>query len=439
VSRLYDVAIIGGGASGALLALHLRRKSGHCRTVVIERSGQFGRGVAYSTDRPFHLLNTRAKDMSAWPEEPAHFTQWLEACRMEGSNDFVPRSLFGDYLAQLFADAVSGEALAAIKAEVAAIQLTQPAWRLDLTDGRQLHATHVVIATGHSPPSADQEGWHGNPWLDANLDGLSDEEPILLLGTGLTAVDVIASLLARDHRGKIVAVSRRGLSPRTHRPAGHGEAELSGFLAGPLSQRLRSFRKLQRAGHDWQSLMHAIRPRNAEVWRSLDAVQRGQFLRHLRPWWDVHRHRMAPEMSAMIDNAVAREQLEILAGHAEVLDAGPASISVRLRPRHRRQSETRHFARVIDCRGSECGVSERNLLVSRLARDGIVASDPLGLGLAVDNEDRAIDTSGKASNSVSVLGPPTRGHHWESTAIPDIRLRAARLAERLAAEVGRAC
>lgn len=437
MSTAYHVAIIGGGASGVLLALHLRQKNRHCRVVVIERSRQFGRGVAYSTDRSIHLLNTRAGDMSAWPDQPAHFAQWLERCRPNGSGEFVARSLFGDYLNGLFVEAVSvsGRELSAIAGEVSDVQPDQGCWRIDLADGMQLSAAHVVLATGHNPPSADHGGWRGNPWVENCLDALPDEAGVLLLGTGLTTVDVIVSLLERGHRGRITALSRRGLLPHMHRTVEHCDAEVTHLFAGPLSQRLGSFRALQRIGYDWQSLMHAIRPHNAALWHGLDDLQRRRFLRHLRPWWDVHRHRMPPEIAATINNAVASGQLAVQAARIEEMDAGAAEISVRFRPRRSAQSKVRSFARVIDCRGSDCGVTELNPLIASLARSGVIAADSLDLGLAVDDEDKAIGADGRASERISILGPPTRGQHWESTAIPDIRRRAARLAERLSAVV----
>ncbi len=440
MNTAYHIAIIGGGASGALLALHLRQKNRRCRIVVIERSQHLGRGVAYSTDRSIHLLNTRAGDMSAWPDQPAHFAQWLEHHQPNGSREFIPRSLFGDYLNGLFLEAVSMSegALSAIGGEVFAVQSDEGSWRIDLVDGIQLYAAHVVLATGHNPLSGDHGLCRGNPWVETCLEALPEEAGVLLLGTGLTTVDVIASLLERGHRGRITALSRRGLLPRVHRTVEHCEAEITSLFVGPLSQRLRAFRLLQRGGSDWQSLMHAIRPHNAAIWHGLDDVQRRRFLRHLRPWWDVHRHRMAPEIAVMMNDALGSGQLAVQAARLEACEAGSAEVSVQFRPRRSRQSEVRSFARVIDCRGSDCGVTELNPLIASLARAGVVVADQFDLGLAVDSEDRAIGLDGKASEFLSILGPPTRGQHWESTAIPDIRRRAARLAERLNAVVSTA-
>ena len=436
MDEIHDVAIVGGGASGALLAMHLVAAGDPPRIAIVERSGTLARGLAYRSRDPLHLLNTRMRDMSVWPDRPGDFSAWL-AERAPGSGDFIARSVYGDYLEARFAEAVkaAGDRLRTVSGEVVDIVPEGDAgYRVVLEDGAALRARHVVLATGHAPPSADTAGWLGNPWDTDAIAAIPPDGDVLLLGTGLTAVDVAISLIEQGHRGRVLAVSRRGLLPRAHASGGHGEhADIAPLFEGPLSRRLAAFRALQRHGHDWQHLMHELRPRNAELWRELDEPQRRRFLRHLRPWWDVHRHRMPPEVAERIAGAIRDGRLVLMAGRVDVVDAPAGEIRVEIHGRGTEGGEAHGFTRVIDCRGSICAPDPAIPLLAGLAEEGLLRADVLGLGVAVDDADAVLDADGAPVPGVHALGPPTRGRHWESTAIPDIRRRAAELAARLRA------
>lgn len=432
-----DIAIVGGGASGVLLAAQLVRKA-RLRVALIERDAQPGLGVAYSTHSLGHLLNVRASDMTALADEPDHFVQWLARDgRGFGRTDFVPRAIYGEYLQELLADSVqrSGGRLQVIRGDVVAIRHEKDGVELDIEGRAPLRARKAVLATGHRPPSKDSGAYHGNPWRDEAIAGLESDASVLLIGTSLTMIDVLISLLEHGHKGPIVALSRRGLVPHRHPPAPipTPQADTSDLFTGSLSQRTARFRAKLRAGLGWPGLMQLLRPHNNELWHGLDLDQRKRFLRHLRPWWDIHRHRVAPQIGAQIDTAQERGQLSIVSGRIEIGRKMDDKVEVTIIRRGSDVRESRSFDRVVDCRGPRNEVDVRVPLHAQLVKDGKLRSDPLNQGLDVAVDEALIGRDGTPSDRLFVLGPPTRGRYTEIVAIPDIRLQAADVANGLIA------
>ena len=432
-----DIAIVGGGASGVLLAAQLVRKS-HLRVALIERDAHPGLGVAYSTHCLGHLLNVRASDMTALADEPDHFVQWLARDgRGFGPTDFVPRAIYGQYLQDLLADAVrrSDGRLQVIGGNVVAIRHEKDGVELDIEDHAPLRARKAVLATGHRPPSKDSGAYRGNPWREDAIAGLAPDASILLIGTSLTMIDVLISLLEHHHKGPIVALSRRGLVPHHHPPAPipTPDADTSDLFTGSLSQRTARFRAKLRAGLSWPGLMQLLRPHNNELWHGLDLDQRRRFLRHLRPWWDIHRHRVAPHIGEQIDAARASGQLSIVSGRIEIGRTTEEKVEVTLIRRGSTEREQRSFDRVVDCRGPRNEVDVHLPLHAQLVKDGKLRPDPLNQGLDVAPDEALIGLDGTPSDRLFVLGPPTRGRYTEIVAIPDIRLQAADVANGLIA------
>ena len=432
-----DIAIVGGGASGVLLAAQLVRKS-RLRVALIERDAHPGLGVAYSTHCLGHLLNVRASDMTALADEPDHFVQWLARDdRGFGPADFVPRAIYGQYLQDLLADAVrrSDGRLQVIGGDVVAIRHEKDGVELDIEDHAPLRARKAVLATGHRPPSKDSGAYFGNPWRDEAIAGLAPDASILLIGTSLTMIDVLISLLEYGHKGPIVALSRRGLVPHHHPPAPipTPDADTSDLFTGSLSQRTARFRAKLRAGLSWPGLMQLLRPHNNELWHGLDLDQRRRFLRHLRPWWDIHRHRVAPHIGEQIDAARTCGQLSIISGRIEIGRTTNDKVEVTLIRRGSTEREQRSFDRVVDCRGPRNEVDVHVPLHAQLVKDGKLRPDPLNQGLDVAPDEALIGLDGTPSDRLFVLGPPTRGRYTEIVAIPDIRLQAADVANGLIA------
>ena len=430
-----DVAIVGGGASSVLLATQIVRRS-DLRVDLIERGSQPALGVAYSARCRGHLLNVRASDMSALPDEPDHFVQWLARDGGGlGRNDFAPRADYGRYLQDLLADSLrrSEGRLRIVTGDVTALREQAEGVEVQVDGSPVLPARAAVLATGHRPPSTDSGAYRGNPWREEVLDDLAPDAAILLIGTSLTMIDLLVSLMERGHTGPIVALSRRGLVPHSHPPAPipSPDVDTKDLFAGTLSQRTARFRSKLRGGLAWAGLMQVLRPTNNELWHGLDLDQRRRFLRHLRPWWDIHRHRVAPQVGRIIEAARARGQLSILAARITIDRATDRAVEVTIVRRGSPVAERRTFDRVIDCRGPRNEVDEQLPLHAQMVKAGLMRRDPLDQGLDVGDNDTLIGHDGIPSRRLFVLGPPTRGRYTEIVAIPEIRLQTATMAESL--------
>jgi uncharacterized NAD(P)/FAD-binding protein YdhS len=260
---------------------------------------------------------------------------------------------------------------------------------------------------------------------------------VLLIGSGLTMADVVASLDGLGHEGPITAISRRGL-------VSHAHARVEGAIPADLARRgetlSRALRRLRiRAAEigDWRLAFDGLRGETQDLWQALPEATRRRFLRHLRPYWEVHRHRMAPPTAARIAAHLASGRLRVLAGRVERLDSVAQGLSASWRPRGERALQILRINRAINCTGPEGDPSRSDQpLIDALLAQGLARPDPLGLGLNVDEDGRLIGQSGAISAGLFAIGPIARGALWEITAVPDIRVQARRLAKRLLAANG---
>ena len=453
------VAIVGAGFTGTLLALHLLR---HCppptRVVLIERSARFGGGQAYSRGNASHLLNVPAGRMSAFHDRPLDFLEWLRA-QPPGSHGtgpstpgcFVSRRSYGAYVRDLLKRELRrpglGNRLTLVRGEASALTAGADLLELTLDRDRSVRAAIVVLAVGNlapEPPPLAEPGFYDgalyrpDPWAPGALDGLDPDAPVLLIGTGLTMVDMVVSLLDRGHRGTIHALSRRGLLPQRH-ASPPGAAVEPPALPTRLVPLLRAVRlAARRAGpQGWHGVIDGLRPFTVDLWQALSPQDRLRFLRHLRRWWDVHRHRMAPAVAGRVDEARAGGQLVVHAGWLRELvelDEGGAQATYLARGDGRPQQV--RAARVINCAGPGADYERvRHPLLRSLLRDGLVRPDPLRLGLDVTGSCATLGRDGAISRRLFAAGPVTRGAFWEITAVPDIRRQCESLAMHVAALV----
>lgn len=437
-----EIAIVGGGFSGTMLAVHLARGEG-ANVTLIERDGAPGRGLAYATANPGHLLNVRAERMSAYPEDPGHFTRWLTARGLGGAADFAPRRIYGLYLEQQLRQAHADmfPRLKLVTGEAVRVEARDSRQHILLDDGRAIEADAVVLATGNPPPARmpafDALPAHlyaPNPWRDGIAEGLGRNDPVLLVGTGLSMADVAVSLADAGFEGRILAVSRRGLLPRAHAesPPAPVEQDLVRYL--PLSQRLAAFRT-RAADIGWRTAMDELRPHTATLWKALNKAEKARFLRHLRPWWDVHRHRIAPAIAARLDALRAAGRFEFAAGTVLGAEARYGRAHVSLRPRGGDQVVRIEAARVINCTGPDGDLRRADdpLLASLLAA-GAIRPDAQRLGMDTGRNGEAIGADGVVTPGLFALGPLARGRLWEATAVPELRAQAAAMAALLSAE-----
>jgi uncharacterized NAD(P)/FAD-binding protein YdhS len=442
----FTTVIVGGGASGVLLASRLVRRSPFARAIVIEPRESLGRGLAYSTRYERHLLNVPAGRMSAFAEDPEHFVRYLRerfGDRFSASS-FVPRPIYGDYLEAIAneAQAFAGARLRHVRANALAVGTDHDlALRVICEDGQAYSGDALVVATGNAKPA---------PWIRANADvvagdrffasswdegALASTDPdaeILLLGTGLTAVDAVVGLRSNGHRGKIWMVSRRGLMPHEHRlfdapPDLNPDATSMNDLLGAA-------RVLDRRPHAWRFAMDSLRPRTNALWQALPVNEKRRFVRHAMPFWNIHRHRMAPEIAEFIAGEIDRGALCMLAGRTGTFEATPTGLRVPVALRGEDRTMQLEVGRAINCSGPthDFRVLE-NPLIGNLLEQGVMHPTELGIGIEVAPNGALRDAAGAEASRIFAIGPVRFGTLIETTAIPEIRVQADELANLLAA------
>jgi uncharacterized NAD(P)/FAD-binding protein YdhS len=454
------VAVIGGGASGLLIAAQLLRQSIQPLLVLLyDPQPMPDLGTAYSTSDTNHLLNVPAGRMSALPEDPDHFLRWLNTpsnCarlvsrRAFTADDFVPRAIYARYISHILEEAVTAGKAAGCafrRLHERAVDFESdgtPGGWLTAESGDRRRVTHVVLAVGNQPPRDPLPRPHAffrgaryvpNVWRPGALDALAPGEDLLLAGSGLTALDVIATLNHRGHAGHITVISRNGQLPAVHR-LGPAYDDFLATAAWPATLRgwvrlvRREIARAAERGLDWRPVFDALRCHTPQIWSSVSLDDRRRFLRHVRPFWESRRHRAAPQTFAALEALRDAGQLEFRPGRLADFAEGASDVTVTFTPKGSRTPTTLRAHRVLNCIGPESNFRHHlndPLLVNLLAR-GTIDTDPLLLGLAATPEGHVIGSDGLANPDVTTLGPPLRGILWETTAIPEIRQQASRLA-----------
>jgi uncharacterized NAD(P)/FAD-binding protein YdhS len=408
--------------------------------------------VAYGTTVRTHLLNVPAGRMSGLADQPSHFLDWALARREAlldppwvpdvGPSAFLPRRAYGAYLADLLEEAARaagpGVGLERVEGEAVDIRRTAGGYRIDLGPRGALEAGTVVLALGNFPPGdpvlSDARGlrsprYLANPWA-AGLPGpVLRTDACLLLGSGLTMADWAVSLAEAGYRGRIVVLSRRGLWPQVHE-ASPAPCVLPGPGERPRTVRgwLRWLRGAADEGGGWRAAVDALRPETPALWSALGETEQRRFLRHARPYWDCHRHRLPPGVAATLETLRASGQLVPRAGRLLACREAPDGLDITLQPRSGGAPEALRVGAIVNCMGSESDYRRLDSpLVRRLLERGLARTDAHGLGLATTGEGRLLGLDGPQS-SLFTLGPPRKGQAWETTAVPEIRVQAAALA-----------
>lgn len=441
------ITVIGAGFSGSTLATLLastRDDAPDVCLVGVEES--FARGIAYGEARPEYLLNVRARNMGADPDDPEEFADWLNLGE-RARDAFLPRLAYGEYLAdRLRVSRSMASNLTCIEHEAIAVDRNRRGFHVHLANGEHFASDRVVLALGALPPQrlggvgprlARDPRYIGWPWQDDALERIAPDARVLIMGTGLTMADVVASLKRRGHRGGIVALSRHGLLPtrHLHEPGAPLELPPRVLLAlrtHDLQLLLAALRPLMRIAPDWRGVIDALRPHAQAFWQGLPLVQRDRFLRHLRAHWDSVRHRLAPQLAAELDLLQVSGQLQVRAGRLLRAGSRPDAIEVLIRDRGQEETSVERFDYLVRATGLDADiVRTTHPLMLQLRDAGLVRADPLGLGLETTPGFGVVDSNGQPVPGLHCLGPLLRGQLWEITAVPELRAAAKTLAARL--------
>jgi uncharacterized NAD(P)/FAD-binding protein YdhS len=501
-----SVVIVGGGFSGAVTAVNLVRLTDAPLSVTVVNSGHpLGRGVAYGTRRPEHLLNVVARNMSALADQPDHFVDWLltrsdfaDVPLAELRESFIPRRIYGDYLQSLllwYSHALAdGKKVRIQRVEAEALDVVPSGGQVlvELSHGPVLEADKVVLATGNPAPTdlpglaCDHPCYFRDPWSGWEQRLTDPTQSVVLLGTGLTMVDAFLTLDALRWRGKIIAVSRNGLLPLSHFKG----PDYPDFPPGDptrmsLDELLALFRahgdRLRAAGLEPAILVDKLRPWTQRIWQHFSLADKQRFLSELRTPWNVTRHRCPQAASAKVTAALNEGRLEVVKGRITGLSAegslrssatpdalsacrtpprpegfedsalkaaAPDDSGIKALLRHSGEGglhlvvdegtgapRTIRAAAVVNCTGPAEGYPGGSILYANLLRRGLVSADEVGLGIRALPDFAAVDKLGHRSKWLMVLGPPLKGVLWETTAVPELRAQAFRVAEVIVADM----
>jgi uncharacterized NAD(P)/FAD-binding protein YdhS len=433
----YDVAIIGAGFCGTMVAVNLAQSGQTLRVALIEKNERHGPGLAYGTPDADHLLNVRAARMGAFPDRTLHFWEWIS--RRPGANsytrdDFVPRQLYGTYLQEQLAEARKAQPnLHLLHRHVVDMRRNGAGFELIDADGGNLTAGKVVLALGNFPPDPNAADT-ANPYAPRTWDTLARDGDVLIVGTGLTSLDLVVTLAKAKRQGIIHLLSRHGLLPREH---AHGPEHQLSFLPGPVPGSVLGLCRAIRAevaaaardGMPWQSVLDALRPYNQLLWQGLDADQKRQFLRHLRAYWDVHRHRCATQIMDVYRGLEAQGRIQLHHGRILSQCAVPDGWQVAWQPRGTSSTETLCVQSLVRCTGPQADFRKLpDALVRALLGNGLICPDPLRMGIATAEDHTVLGADGTPTEGLFALGTVLKGRLYESVAVPELRGQAADVA-----------
>ncbi len=435
------IAIVGGGFCGTLIAIHLLTKSEKPLSLtLIDRAGAFAQGVAYSTREPHHYLNVRAEEMSAFPDQPAHFIQWLRnfeplwrsldpvfSSLKVTPQSFLPRKIYGLYLKECLKKALEETTcqFQSLTAEAVDIERKRGHLELTLSNGTSLVADALVLATGVPAAKGKKSltGFTANIWeptpesllAQASLGHLPESTQVVIIGSGLTTADALMSLFMRNYRGHVTVLSRHGRFSEPHGEPMHAFPEQfsSVSTAKGLFRMMRQ--QIDEAETDWRPIVDALRPFTATLWSQLAPNEKKRFLRHLLSLWNRHRHRMPPQCHEKILEALEIGKLKVLSGRFRSVE--PASEGLHVTYLSEGKFVNLNADYVLNCTGPDYA-SAKQPLINKAVEKGVVHVDELGLGLCWSTQ-----------GPVYPVGALLFGERLETTAVPELRQQAQKIAE----------
>ena len=453
-----SIAIIGGGFCGSMTLVHLARKAKtKIHISLFHKSAPLIRGTAFSTYSESHLLNVAAKNMSAFPNMPNHFVEWLHAkaeysssAQEEISKLFVPRNQYGEYLEEIWKLSVNDlqphVTCSFVNTEIISVASNERRYELTALDGHVFSADKIVLASGNQlprPPLSDNDPflhspiYFPNPWSEDCVKELKENESVLIIGTGLTMVDVVIGLLENNFKGKILSVSPKGFHILPHRP-NEPYTDILQEIKPPyeLLNLFRIFRKhihlVRAAKRSGETVVDALRSKTQEVWQGLSLQDRKKFMTHVRHLWGVARHRLPSSVFASMQGLIKSGRLEILAGR--ILDIRQEKDVAKVSIQNRKDSTVSSIQvqRIINCTGPESDPARFNSnLYSQMLKDGIICTDDMHLGIKAKSDGCIIDPAGNINENILAVGSLLRGTLWETTAVPELRIQTENIASKL--------
>ena len=448
------VAIIGGGFTGAAIAFHLAGAEVDADILVFEPRARLGGGLAYGGDDPIHRVNVPASRMSLLPEDEGHFVRWLDAtgalagdaAARIGSEVYPQRREFGRYVHAALRPFVERGAVQHIRDRVVSLRKTGGQWRVEISDGRTFQAQLAAIATTHpeAAPPRELESCRGDsrlllhPLKEGALRAVGRDDRVLIVGAGLTAADLVAGLAARGHCGPITMVSRRGLRSRGHPqipfpPEGD-------FASAPAQKATELLKRIRRAvaaantaGRSWHPVFDALRAQGSAIWGALAPDARRRVARHLRPYWDAHRFRIAPQIESVLNSKLNDGSLALRRARLGAVTRTDSGIAIEHRDLRRGATTTQIYDRILIATGPAHGdILRSQPFLQALEAQGALTLDATGLGLKTSSEGRAVGDRDVVDPILFIAGPLARGTFGELMGLPQVSNYARFVADQIA-------
>ena len=454
------IVIIGGGFCGTMTAVNLLKKAKTPLNITLFNYGYpEGKGIAYKTYTDKHVLNVPCQNMSAFSDQPDHFLNWCKQ-NSGGVDDvnelpgkFLPRNLYGNYLDSLFQESIKSKSdnvnFQMINEEVVDIDQSGSSFVVTSSSGIKTEADKVVLATGNHPPSHppisktdfhESKRYFANPWKEDSINNIDSSEPILIVGTGLTMVDVVLGLQEKKFTGKIIALSPNGFNILAHKKH-HPQRNILDELSPPfeLTKLFKLFYKHVREAHlrgeSGETVVDAVRSQTQVIWQQLTLEDKKRFMAHIRHLWGVARHRLPGEIHMQIQSMIANKSLQVMAGRISDIDDTDQHLEVKISLRGSDNTELIKVQRIINCTGPLTDISKfKSQLYTNLLKKKIIRADEMKLGIDATAQGHIIDETGKQSKNLFTLGSLLKGKLWESTAVPELRKQTEVVADLLLAD-----
>jgi uncharacterized NAD(P)/FAD-binding protein YdhS len=446
------ITIIGAGLSGTLLAFNLLQKSAkqNVKIQLIDRNPPEFLGPAYSSDESY-LLNVPVEMMGALPRDPEHFLKWL--CKrniVARHGDYMPRKIYRQYIQSLLNKAVLNKdrntEYERIQNEVIDLDFTKNREWILKTDNGNICTDILILALGNSPPKNpriknvsfyDHPHYVRNPWDRGILNSLYEQDHILFIGCGQTMVDLISGLYKRKYKGRMTAISRRGLLPleqkkTTAYPGFYDELSKETRIAS-IFRIVRKHMALAREKNlDIRSVIDSLRPHTIQIWMNLPVAEKKRFLRHVFRYWEIIRSRIPPESKRIIEEMQVSGQLNILTGRIIDFVMENNKIIMQYRVRRSQKEKTMAFDWVVNCIGPDQDYETIDSpLIQNLIRKKWIHCDPVHLGINALPDGSVIGNDETISDDLFTIGLTLKGIVWEALAAPEIRVQAENLADKI--------
>lgn len=443
-----DVVIVGGGAAGCLTAIQIHKNNPDFKIVIVEsNSDNLSRGVAYAKHFIHQPLNVRVKGMSADPDNAEHFENWLTENQTRypyfefDRDSFVARSIYGDYLENYFKYflSYSNGKIAVVEDKVISIQDKENSFLISTTQSK-FESRYFVLATGNFLPKdlpvetqhLSENNYFSNPWRKDIYEKIKTNEDVFIVGSGLTSVDIILGLHARDHQGKIQLISRNGYLPLPHKhPVKHFFSDPSSLLSGDIYKIFSAIREeirlLKDSKNQWQDVIDSMRAFTAKSWESLNEEHKKIFLKRLKPFWEIHRHRIPDRSLTLIKSLQRQNRLFQLKGKLEKIETIGKDLNVHFISEGKNIMIKSNI--VINCTGPDSDFrKQNNQLYNQLFSDLNLATDQFNLGLSCSSKGELKKSDGKILKNTFCIGSLRKGILWETTSVSDIRMQAKEIA-----------